>query len=111
MTIDVEPPSPSLSESLAAEIYNIVNEAVANSAKHAGGTKIDVKVCVAPDVVVITVQDDGRGFPFHGTYDLAALDELKRGPVTLKERIASLNGDLRLMSSANGTRLEVTLAL
>jgi signal transduction histidine kinase len=109
--IEVEPPSPALSESLAAEIYNIVNEAVANSAKHAGGTKIDVKVCVGPDVVVITVQDDGRGFPFHGTYDLAALDELKRGPVTLKERIASLKGDLRLVSSAEGTRLEVTLAL
>jgi signal transduction histidine kinase len=111
VTIDVEPPSPSLSESLAAEIYNIVNEAVANSAKHAGGTKIGVKVCVGPDVAVIAVQDDGRGFPFHGMYDLAMLDELKRGPVTLKERIASLNGDLRLVSSAEGTRLEVTLAL
>jgi signal transduction histidine kinase len=111
VTIDVEPPSPSLSESLAAEIYNIVNEAVANSAKHAGGTRIDVKLSVGPDVVVITVRDDGRGFPFHGTYDLATLDELKRGPVTLKERVASLNGDLRLVSSAEGTRLEVTLAL
>jgi len=39
------------------------------------------------------------------------LDELKRGPVTLKERVASLNGDLRLQSSDDGTRLEVTLAL
>jgi len=31
--------------------------------------------------------------------------------VTLKERVASLNGDLRLESSPAGTRLEVTLGL
>ena len=111
VTIDVDPPAPSLPDSLAAEIYNIVNEAAANAAKHAHGTQIDVHVHTHDDEVLITVQDDGRGFPFQGTYDLAMLDDLKRGPVTLKERIASLSGDLRLQSSTSGTRLEVTLAL
>jgi signal transduction histidine kinase len=96
---------------LAAEIFNIINEAAANAAKHAGGSQIDVDVRVGDETVTIIVQDDGRGFPFHGTYDLDMLDDLKRGPVTLKERVASLNGDLRLQTSSGGTRLEVTLAL
>jgi len=109
--INMEPESPNFSDSLAAEIYNIVNEAAANAAKHAGGTHIDVNIDANDGEVVITVEDDGRGFPFHGTYDLNMLDELKRGPVTLKERVASLNGDLRLESSPAGTRLEVTLGL
>jgi signal transduction histidine kinase len=111
VTVEVDPPAPALSESLAAEIFNIVNEAASNAAKHAGGSHIAVDVRVGDDEVVITVQDDGRGFPFHGTYDLPMLDELKRGPVTLKERVASLKGDLRLHSSSDGTRLEVTLAI
>jgi len=109
--ITMEPESPNLSDSLASEIYNIVTEAAANAAKHAGGTHIDVHIDADGDEVVITVQDDGKGFPFHGTYDLGMLDDLKRGPVTLKERVASLNGDLRLESSPTGTRLEVTLEI
>ena len=111
VSINVDPPDPALSESLAAEIYNIVNEAAANAAKHAGATHVNVDVNVSDDVVVITVKDDGHGFPFRGTYDLDTLDEMKRGPVTLKERVASLNGDLMLHSSPEGTRLEITLAL
>jgi len=111
VTIALDPPSPSFSDSLAGEIYNIVNEATANAAKHAGGTQIDIRADAQDDCVVVTVQDDGRGFPFHGTYDLTMLDEMKRGPVTLKERVASLNGNLRLQSTPRGTRLEVTLPL
>jgi len=111
VSINAEPSEPALSESLAAEIYNIVNEAAANAAKHAGATNVNVDVNVSEDVVLITVKDDGHGFPFRGTYDLDTLDEMKRGPVTLKERVASLNGDLLLHSSPEGTRLEITLAL
>jgi len=111
VAIDVDPPEPALSESLAGEIYNIVNEAAANAAKHAGATHVNVEVNVGDDMVAITVKDDGHGFPFRGTYDLDTLDEMKRGPVTLKERVASLNGDLLLHSSPDGTRLEITLAL
>ena len=111
VTIALDPPSPSFPDSLAAEIYNIVNEATANAAKHSSGTQIDIRTEAQDDCVAITVQDDGRGFPFHGTYDLNMLDEMKRGPVTLKERVASLNGNMRLQSTPRGTRLEVTLPL
>lgn len=109
--ITMEPEAPDFSDSLASEIYNIVTEAAANAAKHAGGTHIDVHIDAEDGEVVITVQDDGKGFPFHGTYDLNMLDDLKRGPVTLKERVASLKGDLRLESLPTGTRLEVTLEI
>jgi signal transduction histidine kinase len=61
--------------------------------------------------VRIVVADDGCGFPFHGRYDLAALIAHELGPVSLRERVDSLHGDLVLTSRPSGSRLEVTLPL
>jgi signal transduction histidine kinase len=55
------------------------------------------------------VADNGRGFPFKGRHDLAALTELKIGPATLKDRIGSLDGDLVIDSYESGASLEITL--
>jgi signal transduction histidine kinase len=53
--------------------------------------------------------DDGCGFPFRGTYDLRALNEMNAGPLTLRERVAGLKGDLHLRSSDSGTGLLIRL--
>jgi signal transduction histidine kinase len=55
------------------------------------------------------VEDDGRGFPYHGSYDLSSLKKTRRGPVSLMERVASLAGDLTLTSTAAGSRLDIGL--
>ncbi|HEY5609970.1 MAG TPA: histidine kinase, partial [Thermoanaerobaculia bacterium] len=94
----------SIAEELGQEIYAIVNEAVANAAKHAGASHIWIEVESNEISARITIRDDGKGFPFQGRYDLETLTRIKRGPVTLKERIASLNGQLTLDSSERGTR-------
>ena len=61
--------------------------------------------------VRITVADNGRGFPFRGDYDHAALTALRLGPVTLKERVAALGGTLAIASTESGARLEIALPL
>ena len=55
------------------------------------------------------VRDNGRWFPCHGQYDLAALTEQDLGPRMLRERVVSLGGDLRLESTAAGACLSITL--
>ncbi|HEX8172933.1 MAG TPA: histidine kinase [Thermoanaerobaculia bacterium] len=107
--VSVEPPYPTLPDDVAAEIYSIVSEGVANAARHAGATRIEAHVRTYGGAVEIRVSDDGHGFPFEGTYDLAALDELRRGPVTLKERVASLGGNLSLETSKQGTTIDIRL--
>lgn len=93
---------------MAGEIYNLVSEAVANAAKHAHATNIEATLRSSPDGrIEIVVTDDGRGFPFEAEHDLQALNELRRGPVTLKERVASLGGDLLLRSSSEGAMLRI----
>ncbi len=54
---------------------------------------------------------DGSGFPFRGRYDLATLTAKQLGPVSLKERVASLRGELLLTSTLSGSKLEMTLPL
>jgi signal transduction histidine kinase len=103
--------SPVVPFPLRQEIYSIVSEAVANAAKHAQATKVQVLVTSRDQHVEITVRDNGRGFPFHGRFSLAELMELKRGPVTLKERIASLGGNMVVESSTSGALLEMRIPL
>ncbi|HJQ41428.1 MAG TPA: sensor histidine kinase [Thermoanaerobaculia bacterium] len=93
------------------EIYAIVNEAVANAAKHAGAKKISVAIDVAEGQVHVDVADDGRGFPFHGRYDLQSLLATNRGPMTLKERVSSLGGSMVIDSSEAGARVEIRVPL
>lgn len=109
VTVDADLPVSDVPESFALEIYGVVNEAVANAAKHAGASHIGVALRVRGDDAEITVVDDGRGFPFRGTYSLDQLNAARLGPVTLKERVASLGGELVLHSTPGGTTIEVRI--
>ena len=100
-----------LSEALAQDIYRIVREALVNAARHAEASTVRVDLGALGDQVRITVTDNGRGFPFRGYYDPAALTEKKLGPVTLRERIGSLGGSLAINSTESGARLEIALPL
>lgn len=96
---------------LRYEIYAIVNEAVANAAKHAGAKRVTVAVDVDGGAVRIDVADDGRGFSFRGRYDLPSLMSAQAGPVTLKERVSSFGGSMIIDSSESGARLEMRIPL
>jgi signal transduction histidine kinase len=98
-------------EALSEDVYRIVQEGVLNAAKHADASMIAVDVSMTADIVRVQITDDGRGFPFHGKYNLWALNEMNQGPWTLKERVAELRGDLTLQTADTGTELMITLPL
>lgn len=107
--VAVTPTVPVLPEGLAGEIYSLVSEAVANAAKHAEAKQIVARVEIEVEDIVMSIDDDGRGFPFIGVFTLEELNEQKRGPVTLKERVASLEGSLVLYSTDQGARIEIRI--
>jgi signal transduction histidine kinase len=100
-----------ISKELANGIYRIVRETLVNTAKHAHASAVRVEVDVRDSFAHITVADNGRGFSFRGRYDHAALTQLRLGPVSLKERVASLGGSLIIDSTEAGARLEIGLPL
>ena len=109
VTINLQPPAPDLPDHLASEIYNLVSEGAVNAAKHAHASHIDVELRVEEAGVAMIVADNGVGFPFTGTYTLEELNHERRGPVTLKERVAALGGDLVLRSTPKGSRVEIRI--
>ncbi|HUP65550.1 MAG TPA: sensor histidine kinase [Thermoanaerobaculia bacterium] len=101
--------APMISDEMRQEIFSIVNEALANAAKHAGASDVEVEISTVGDEIRIVVSDNGKGFPFKGIYDLAELSRLRRGPLTLKERIVSLGGKLVIESTDTGAHLDIRI--
>lgn len=98
-----------LTDPLAEGISRIVHEALVNAARHAEASVVDVDVVRNDGGVHIVVADNGCGFSFQGTYDLVTLGQMKAGPITLKERITALGGDLVICSTESGARLDISL--
>jgi signal transduction histidine kinase len=98
-------------DSIGHEIRQIVREAVVNAARHARASGVSVDVRGGHNEALITVTDDGRGFPFHGHYDDADRRRLRVGPVVLAERVEALGGSLAIESSNAGARLDIRIPL
>ncbi|MEA2600122.1 MAG: hypothetical protein QOF89_1114 [Acidobacteriota bacterium] len=98
-----------LSEAFTRQLYRLLREALFNVARHAGASSARVEVSRRDQGLHILVTDDGRGFPFRGHYEHEDLNRQKLGPVSLKERIATLGGSLVIDSCPGLTRLEMRL--
>jgi signal transduction histidine kinase len=107
----VEGPTDSWPEEFLDEVFRIAREGVLNAARHADASVITVSFSSSDGVLRLEIADDGRGFPFRGTYDLNTLERMNQGPWSLKERVAGLQGDLELTSTDSGSRLLITLTI
>jgi signal transduction histidine kinase len=111
ITLRVTPPDLGVPSSLERDVTFLIREAVVNALKHAGPSRVSVDVQPVDHQLVIAVADDGRGFGFTGVYDHAALAAGNVGPVSLRERAASLGGTLTLASSERGARIDLRIPL
>lgn len=91
------------------EIYGIVAEAIANAAKHSRAKSVSALIRLHAAEVHIRVTDDGIGFPFRGILTLDAMIHNARGPVTLRERVSLLRGDMTIESTENGSTIDVQI--
>ena len=99
-----------IAEPLARDVYHVVREALVNAARHGEASAVRLLIARGEgDSLAITVADNGRGFPFQGTYSHADLVRDRLGPRTLLERIASLKGTLAIESSPAGARLDIAI--
>ncbi|TXF90896.1 PAS domain S-box protein [Neolewinella aurantiaca] len=89
-------------------LYRIVQEAVNNAIKHASANYILVTLSSGPELISVTIDDDGVGFEReelrHST------DGSGLGLSSMEERVHNLNGRLFLRSEeGEGTRLVVNI--
>ena len=110
IAIDVRPHDLSLSQEAEQTLRFVVREAAANALKHAHPSRISVEVEREADGGLrVIVSNDGRGFPFRGRLEHDQLVAANAGPISLRERLASVRGTLAIESSPTGSRLEIAL--
>jgi signal transduction histidine kinase len=91
-----------LPSAIEAPAYFVVAEALTNVAKHSEARSAEVSASVDPDVLTVTVRDDGIGG--------ARTDG--NGLLGLEDRLAALNGSLRVDSPpGGGTVVAATIPL
>jgi signal transduction histidine kinase len=94
-------------------VYRVTQEALHNCEKHAGATRVCVRVVQASGQLTVEVQDDGVGFQQTPEATGKALATLHFGVLGMRERAASLGGKLTMDSvPGKGTTvlLEIPLA-
>lgn len=92
------------------EILRIVQECLVNVRKHSGARHALVRLASNGENWSLTVEDDGKGFPFSGRYTQDRMDEDGKGPMIIKERVRLIAGELTVESNpGQGTRLEISV--
>lgn len=100
---------PALSEAQATALFRVAQEALNNALSHAHAGWVQIALTGTDRHLVLTIEDNGRGF------DLKKVRADRKGGIGLRnmrERIESLEGsDFAIHTGADGTRVEVRLAL
>jgi signal transduction histidine kinase len=100
--LDVNIPT-RLPEPVEVAAYYVVSEALANAAKYAQASIVEVELRVVHDRLKLSVRDDGVG---------GASPERGSGLIGLADRVEALGGTLMINSlTGQGTRLEVDLPI
>ena len=96
-----------LGNSANVNVYRIIQELVNNSVKHAQANQVLVQLTTSDNKVLITVEDDGKGFNIEDIEKTAGI-----GYTNLKYRVAYLNGKIDINSKPNeGTAVNIELAV
>jgi len=99
-----------LPQKVCRELARIVQESLVNVRKHSGARNVLVRLAQRGGNLQLTVEDDGRGFPFSGTMSEAELDATGKGPAVIRERVRLLAGQLTIESNpGHGARLQVRI--
>jgi len=99
-----------LPHKVCRELARIVQESLVNVRKHAGARNVLVRLAQRGGNLQLTVEDDGKGFPFSGTMSDAQLNATGKGPGVIRERVRLLAGELTIESNpGHGTRIEVRI--
>jgi signal transduction histidine kinase len=104
VTLSVDDALPDTPPEVTAALVRVLNEALANAAKHAGAADVAVDVRADPDAVGIAITDHGRGF------DPEAVGGSENGHLGLalmRARAREAAGDL-VIRSAPGTGTTVS---
>jgi signal transduction histidine kinase len=95
-------------QKIETAVYRVVQEALANAAKHAGASNVEIHLTRVDKYLQCVVQDDGIGFDAASLLSLTARGGL--GLIGIRERLNAVGGTLQIDSATGrGTKLLVKI--
>lgn len=91
-----------LSMDIKTNLYRIAQEALTNIERHSNATKIDLKIELKGQWLLLEVGDNGQGFDIKNSERHSSGIGLRN----MKERIGHFNGELEILSSTSGTTVQ-----
>jgi two-component system sensor histidine kinase UhpB len=92
---DAAPIEQMLTPQAELALYRIAQEAISNAVRHAGASRIEVRIAPEASAVVLTVQDDGQGFS-REVVEASGAQGL--GIFGMEERAAYVGGSVEIRS-------------
>jgi signal transduction histidine kinase len=100
-----------LTPQVQIHLYRIFQELLTNIEKHAQATKVTVNVTRRGNTLIISVADNGRGFPPDAALEFS-YENPGIGLSAINERLLMLGGQLEIASQENGgSRIQITIPL
>jgi signal transduction histidine kinase len=93
-----------LDPELETVVYRLVQEALANIAKHAAASSAELRISIGEDELDVLVADDGRGFDPTREYSGFGL-------MGMRERVELAGGELQIESKPGGPGTKVMASL
>lgn len=97
-----------LAPEVEVALYRMAQEALSNAQQHAQALQIWLLLRFTPEIVTLTISDDGTGFEVPETPDVYARQG-HFGLLSLTERAELIGGNLKIWSGSKGTKIEVTV--
>jgi signal transduction histidine kinase len=92
-----------VSETAAAHVYRIVQEALTNVVRHSGATEVSISLDTADGELHLRVHDNGRGF--------TATPPDRLGLKIMRYRAQMIGGDLTIEAGNGGASVHCTCPL
>jgi signal transduction histidine kinase len=87
--------------------YRAAQEALANIARHAGASRVEMTLEATDGVIALTISDDGHGFDLATSAAAPANIESGIGLRAIREEAADLSANLDIKSGPHGTTLRI----
>jgi len=94
-------------DEIATCIFRVYQEALTNITRYAAANKVLVVLTITGGRLMLTIEDDGKGFPTTGFAQKKSF-----GILGMKERVLSVNGDFDLVTApGKGTKISISIPI
>jgi len=91
--------------------YRLVQEGLTNIRKHADASQVIVRLSASFSHIMLHIEDNGKGFEVNNRL-AAALNERRMGIWSMEQRVAFLNGEMKIQSDPmHGTKILIKVPL